>query len=403
MRYYDKVTPDGTRDLLFGECVSRGEAVSRLTTMFRARGYRQVITPAIEFYDVFGSSAAHFPQENMYKLTDTRGRLMVIRPDCTIPIARLVATRLAASPMPLRLYYSENVYRVEHDLRGKRNEVFQTGVELIGSNALRSDLEIVELAASGLSDIGGERFRIELCHIGYFKALIDSLDAPGETKEQIRQCIEQKNYPALGDLLDPFGAARAALALRYLPRLFGGEEVFEKAYALLDENGARESLDYLRSIYDYLRQLGLEGSVIVDLGLVNQIEYYTGIIFRGYFDGIGEPVLSGGRYDNLISDFGAALPAVGFAVNADLASAVIEKQPPQTPDILVFSDEAHLPQAVNYIRSLTDNGLVVESSMFDDYDASADYARRRGIRQLHVVDDDIEVVDLVKMQREGRA
>ncbi|WP_278941156.1 ATP phosphoribosyltransferase regulatory subunit [Anaerotruncus colihominis] len=403
MRYYDKVTPDGTRDLLFGECVSRGEAVSRLTTMFRARGYRQVITPAIEFYDVFGSSAAHFPQENMYKLADTRGRLMVIRPDCTIPIARLVATRLAASPMPLRLYYSENVYRVEHDLRGKRNEVFQTGVELIGSNALRSDLEIVELAASGLSDIGGERFRIELCHIGYFKALIDSLDAPGETKEQIRQCIEQKNYPALGDLLDPFGAARAALALRYLPRLFGGEEVFEKAYALFDENGARESLDYLRSIYDYLRQLGLEGSVIVDLGLVNQIEYYTGIIFRGYFDGIGEPVLSGGRYDNLISDFGAALPAVGFAVNADLASAVIEKQPPQTPDILVFSDEAHLPQAVNYIRSLTDNGLVVESSMFDDYDASADYARRRGIRQLHVVDDDIEVVDLVKMQREGRA
>lgn len=403
MRYYDKMTPDGTRDLLFGECVSRGEAVSRLTTMFRARGYRQVITPAIEFYDVFGSSAAHFPQENMYKLTDTRGRLMVIRPDCTIPIARLVATRLAASPMPLRLYYSENVYRVEHDLRGKRNEVFQTGVELIGSNALRSDLEIVELAASGLSDIGGERFRIELCHIGYFKALIDSLDAPGETKEQIRQCIEQKNYPALGDLLDPFGAARAALALRYLPQLFGGEEVFEKAYALFDENGARESLDYLRSIYDYLRQLGLEGSVIVDLGLVNQIEYYTGIIFRGYFDGIGEPVLSGGRYDNLISDFGAALPAVGFAVNADLASAVIEKQPPQTPDILVFSDEAHLPQAVNYIRSLTDNGLVVESSMFDDYDASADYARRRGIRQLHVVDDDIEVVDLVKMQREGRA
>ena len=403
MRYYDKVTPDGTRDLLFGECVSRGEAVSRLTTMFRARGYRQVITPGIEFYDVFGSSAAHFPQENMYKLADTRGRLMVIRPDCTIPIARLVATRLAASPMPLRLYYSENVYRVEHDLRGKRNEVFQTGVELIGSNALRSDLEIVELAASGLSDIGGERFRIELCHIGYFKALIDSLDAPGETKEQIRQCIEQKNYPALGDLLDPFGAARAALALRYLPRLFGGEEVFEKAYALFDENGARESLDYLRSIYDYLRQLGLEGSVIVDLGLVNQIEYYTGIIFRGYFDGIGEPVLSGGRYDNLISDFGAALPAVGFAVNADLASAVIEKQPPQTPDILVFSDEAHLPQAVNYIRSLTDNGLVVESSMFDDYDASADYARRRGIRQLHVVDDDIEVVDLVKMQREGRA
>ena len=155
MKHYDKVTPDGTRDLLFDECVSREEVVSRLTAMFRSRGYRQVITPAIEFYDVFGSSAAHFPQENMYKLSDTRGRLMVVRPDCTIPIARLVATRLTGMPMPLRLYYCENVYRVEHTMRGKPSEIYQAGVELIGSNSLRSDLEIVELAASGLSDING--------------------------------------------------------------------------------------------------------------------------------------------------------------------------------------------------------------------------------------------------------
>ena len=258
MKHYDKVTPDGTRDLLFDECVSREEVVSRLTAMFRSRGYRQVITPAIEFYDVFGSSAAHFPQENMYKLSDTRGRLMVVRPDCTIPIARLVATRLTGMPMPLRLYYCENVYRVEHTMRGKPSEIYQAGVELIGSNSLRSDLEIVELAASGLSDINGESFRIELCHIGYFKALIDSLDAGADTKEAIRQCIEQKNYPALSDLLAPFGDSRAAAALGYLPRLFGGEEVFGKAYELFSENGALECLDYLHGLYEDLRQLGLE-------------------------------------------------------------------------------------------------------------------------------------------------
>jgi len=169
MKRYNKITPDGTRDLLFEECEARDEAVFRLTAMFRSRGYRQVMTPAIEFYDVFGSSGTYFPQENMYKLTDNRGRLMVMRPDCTIPIARLAATRLTAMPMPLRLYYSQNVYRMGHDERGKRDEIFQTGVELIGSNSLRSDLEIVELAVSGLSDLNGESFRLEICHIGYFR------------------------------------------------------------------------------------------------------------------------------------------------------------------------------------------------------------------------------------------
>lgn len=394
MKCYDKVTPEGTRDLLFDECVLRDEAVSRMTKLFRARGYRQVITPAIEFYDVFGSSSAYFPQENMYKLTDNHGRLMVLRPDCTIPIARLVATRLKNIPMPLRLYYCQNVYRVEHDLRGKQNEIFQTGVELIGSSSLRSDLEIVELAASGLSEINGDSFRIELCHIGYFKALIDSLEADSDTKEAIRESVEQKNYAALSDMLEQFEDSRAAVALKYLPRLFGGEEVFERAYELFCGNGAEESLDYLKTIYEYLCELGLENRIIIDLGLVNQAEYYTGIIFRGYFDGIGEPVLSGGRYDNLISDFGASLSATGFAVNIDPATTVLCGAKSQTPDILVFCDDSHLPQAVNYIRTLTESGLSVENCVFDEFDVAADYAKQRGIRQLHVVDDDIEVVNI---------
>lgn len=397
MKQYNKITPDGTRDLLFDECVLRDAVTGRLTAMFRSRGYRQVITPAIEFYDVFTSSAAHFPQENMYKLSDIHGRLMVLRPDCTIPIARLVATRLQNVPMPLRLYYSQNVYRVEHDLRGKRNEIFQTGVELIGASSLRSDLEIVELAAAGLSEISGEGYRIELCHIGYFKSLIDSLDASFETKEEIRQCVEQKNYAALGELLEQFDGSRAAVALKYLPRLFGGEEVFEKAYELFSENGANESLDYLRTIYENLRELGLADRVIIDLGLVNQAEYYTGIIFRGYFDGIGEPVLSGGRYDNLLAEFGAPLSATGFAFNVDPATTVIGMVPQQRTDILVFSDDGHLPQAINYMKSLIQNGLTVEHCVFDEFDAAVDYARKRGIRHLHVVDDEIEALDVEKL------
>lgn len=391
MKYYDKITPEGTRDLLFGECVARDEINRRLEAVFRMRGYRQVRTPAIEFYDVFGSSAAYFPQEDMYKLTDTRGRLMVLRPDCTIPIARLTATRLEGMPLPLRLYYSQNVYRVAHDLRGKSSEIFQTGVELIGSNSLRSDLEVVSLAAEGLSEISAEGFRLELCHIGYFKALIDSLDATPQVKEQIRQCIEQKNYSALSDTLAPFDTDASA-ALKYLPRLFGGEEVLDEAYALFSKNGATESLDYLKMIYSNLRKLDLEDQVIIDLGLVNQAEYYTGLIFRGYCDGIGEPVLSGGRYDNLLGDFGADLPAIGFAFNVDLAARATQKPKLPQPNILVFSDDAHLTESINYIKTLAQNGLAAENCVFDDFDAAQAYAIQRGIEQIHVVEDDIEVI-----------
>jgi ATP phosphoribosyltransferase regulatory subunit len=128
--------------------------------------------------------------------------------------------------------------------------------------------------------------------------------------------------------------------------------------------------------------------------LVNQAEYYTGIIFRGYLDGIGEPVLSGGRYDNLIQDFGGSLSATGFAVTVDLVTGAVGYPAQKAPDILVFADENHLPQAINYIKSLAQNGLTVENCVLDDFEAAADYARRCGIAQLHVVDDEIEIIDV---------
>lgn len=329
--------PEGTKDYLFDECNRRSTVTGVLKDIFKARGYQRVMTPAIEFYDVFGASAAYLPQENMYKFMDQKGRLLVLCPDGTIPIARLAATRLMNMELPLRLYYSHNVYRMANDLRGHSSEIYQCGVELIGSGSVRSDLEMIEMAASSLEAISAGGYRLEICHIGYFKALIDSLGTDEDTKEEIRHHIEQKNFASLNDVLEQFPDNKAANALRYLPRLFGGEEVFEQAYALFDDEAARESLDYLQNIYRCLQQLGLAEHVIIDLGLVNQAEYYTGIIFRGYFDEVGEPVLSGGRYDNLLSDFGAAQPAIGFAVHVDLASSVLEKRLPAVADVLVMA------------------------------------------------------------------
>lgn len=396
MKRYDKVTPEGTKDYLFDECSRRSRVTGILKDIFKARGYRRVMTPTIEFYDVFGASAAYLPQENMYKLMDQKGCLMVLCPDGTIPIARLCATRLTQMEMPLRLYYSHNVYRMANGLRGRSSEIYQCGVELIGSGSVRSDLEILEMAASSLENIsGGSGYRLEICHIGYFKALMDSLGADEETREEIRYHIEQKNFASLNDLLEQFPDNKAAVALKYLPRLFGGEEVFEQAYALFDDENARQSLNYLQTIYSSLQQLGLGDNVIIDLGLVNQAEYYTGIIFRGYFNEVGEPVLSGGRYDNLLSDFGAAQPATGFAVNVDLASNVVEKHPPLTADVLVMaaSDE-YLVKAVLYRKQLIARGQVAENCVLDDREAAIAYAERCGIGQVHIIGKITEIIDI---------
>lgn len=393
MRYYDKITPDGTKDLLFGECEQRSQVTKTLKDLFTAQGYRRVMTPALEFYDVFGKSAAKYlPKESMYKLTDHKGRLMVLCPDCTVPVARLTATRLKGMPMPLRLFYNHNIYRMFPELKGKSTEINQVGIELIGGEKLRSDLEVVELAARCLSTIGNGKYRLELCDIGYFKAIMNSLDVDEDTKEEIRYQIEQKNYASLTDMLGKYKDSKAAQALLKLPRLFGGAEVFEKAYELFDENGAKESLDYLKGIYEYLQALGLDDRVIIDLGLVNLAEYYTGIIFRGYFHGIGEQVLSGGRYDQLLHDFGVEECSVGFGINVDLASQKVKTVEENIPEVLVFApDTKFLAKAVHHRRELEDQGMLTENCVFDTMEEAFDYAKMRGIPKVHLVGDDITV------------
>lgn len=392
MRYYDKITPDGTKDLLFGECDQRSQVTKTLKDLFTAQGYRRVMTPALEFYDVFGRAAKYLPKETMYKLTDHKGRLMVLCPDCTVPVARLTATRLKGMPMPLRLFYNHNIYRMFPELKGKSAEINQVGIELIGGERLRSDLEVVELAARSLDLIGGGKYRLELCHIGYFKAIMNSLDVDEELKEEIRYQIEQKNYASLTDILGEYKDSKAARALLKLPRLFGGAEVFEKAYELFDENGAKESLDYLKGVYEYLQELGLGNKVIIDLGLVNLAEYYTGIIFRGYFQGIGEQVLSGGRYDMLLKEFGEDQCSIGFGINVDMASQKVKPMPESVPEVLVFApDMQYMAKAVHHRRELESQGILTENCVFDTMEEAFDYAKMRGIPKVHLVGEDITI------------
>lgn len=382
------ITPEGTRDYLFEEAAIRKETEMLLHTLFEARGFSEVVTPGLEFLDVFTVKGHSIPVEYMYKLTDYKGRLLVLRPDSTMPIARLCATRLRGEKLPLRLYYSQPVYSQNRTLTGRSDEVKQTGVELIGAAGLQVDLEMIAMSAQALSACRQKNFRIEIGHIGIFNALVDALGLNDAVREQLRLCIESKNYPALNDLLDTFGERYEAKVLKQLPRLFGAENVFERAQSLLSGTNAARVLSYLQTLYEKLTLLGLGACVTVDLGIVNRTDYYTGIVFKGYIEGHGEEVLSGGRYDGLIGQYGADTPAIGFAVNVDAVSRVLlrdEGVSKRKSRVLVFGGKDCEIEALHVLNRLTDEGRYAEFSTAEDLNEAKRYAAAKGIGEIAYV------------------
>lgn len=390
MKNYDLITPEGTKDLLFGECIVRRNIENKLMGLFKSRGYSEMITPGLEFFDVFNLNSPYFPQENLYKLTDAKGRLLVMRPDSTMPIARVVATRLKDAVLPLKLCYDQTVYRTEPALKGRSDEIVQAGIELIGSELKIADLEVISTAVDSLKAMEMP-FSLEIGHIGIFRELVSKLDVSDHFKEKIRRRIETKNFPALNDLLDSLGSSPVIDALKKLPALFGGEEVFEKAEELMSDENITRQLEELRDIYrDACEICGSDGEITVDLGLVNKTDYYTGLIIKGYLQGHGEEVISGGRYDKLISEFGYDVPAVGFAVNVNGIAKVIEKsgELPKIPaaDVIVYAEKGCEAEAFKEAGKLRAQGLVVENALFDDLTSVREYAMERKIAKVVVVD-----------------
>ncbi len=397
MKKNNKITPEGTRDLLFEECLTHRAAQQKLAEAFALRGFNEVVTPGLEFYDVFDPERSGIAQETMYKLTDKRGRLMVMRPDSTLPIARLTATRLQNQPKPLRLYYTQRVYRSNRGLTGRDDEVMQSGIELLGASGRRADLEAIVTAVEALGRCIPD-FRIELGHAGFFRAVASGLSVSEDLREDIRRSIEAKNYPALDAILDTLDDSPAVSAMRQLPRLFGGEEVFERAADLCVGGAAGETLNYLKDLYRSLSVLGLGDRLIVDLGLVQRNDYYTGVVFSAYVEDCGDAVLNGGRYDNLLETFGEPMPAVGFAVNVDEVAKVMMEHGGEKkifpPDVLVHGDSGFEMKALSYSSGLVAKGRKCENSVFEDRAGAVSYARSRGIPRVDFVSETIETMNL---------
>lgn len=390
MKKYSKITPEGTKDFLFEECDARRRIEVTLSGLFKEKNYRKVITPTFEFYDVFNRESSGMLPENMYKLTDAHGRLLVLRPDNTMPIARVVATRLNGAMFPIRLYYTQSVFFQNPSLTGRNDELAQTGIELIGAKGKRADLEVLNTAYEALERCGAPDFRIEIGHAGFFHAILDKMQLEDTVRDNICKLTEAKNYAALNDLLDEIGANEETNAIKMLPRLFGGVEVLDQAAKLYSGEKANAALDYLRTLYHDLCSIGLKNNIVIDLGIVNRSNYYTGIVFRGYIEGSGITVLSGGRYDNLIGEFGFDAAAIGFGVDVNALSQAMyqrgEVRRIQMPERLVFGADGSEVEAIVHSNNLYGLNIKNEIYVGSSIEEAAAYALEYEIRFIDFVE-----------------
>ena len=320
------LTPEGVHDLLPGLAGQKRELEGKVQDIFSRWGYREVSTPAFEYSANFVGDMKAELEDKMYRFLDERGRTLVLRPDFTLPLARVAATHMSGGAKPLRLCYSGSIYRYASGMQGKQREVAQAGVELIGSGCPCGDAEVIALAAASLEALGLEEFTLCLGHIGFLENLLAAHNVGLEDGEQIKEYFSKKDFVSLREFVAgrPLSDAAKDSILR-VTTLRGGKEALLAAAELVPDGAAAEPLAVLAEIWDVLDDYGATRFLTLDLGLVRMLDYYTGMVFEGYTGGLGYPICGGGRYDQLLEHFGPEMPAVGFALNVNHLLTVLQK------------------------------------------------------------------------------
>jgi ATP phosphoribosyltransferase regulatory subunit len=290
--------PSGTRDVLPDEMRELRAITEAIRGVFESSGYGEIATPALEYEAVLtrGDPAA---AGAAYKLFDEHGDVLVLRSDMTIPIARVVATRYASAEPPLRFCYFAHAYRSVRPQRGHAREVLQAGLELLGAPGPEGTAEALSVLAAGLDAAGLENYRIGLGDASLYRRLLDRLEVPAGARPQILHELVTRDFVGLEREVE----AHRHEELVRVPQLRGGVEVLE---------GIPEAADLL-AVHDLLAPETAD-RVIFDLGLIRDLDYYTGAVFEVYDAALGTPIGGGGRYDDLLGRFGRDLPACGWAL-----------------------------------------------------------------------------------------
>ncbi|MBO5525737.1 MAG: ATP phosphoribosyltransferase regulatory subunit [Clostridia bacterium] len=356
MAYYK--LPLGVQDLLPEECYNLNLMKAKLQSVFEGAGYSFVSTAILDYYDTYSDISNRIAQEKMFKLTDSDGKLLVLRPDMTLSLARMATKHHEKHS---KLCYFSNIWNAMGAGGLSSREVLQAGVECFGRTGAFADAQLIALAVESLLSLGVKNFIIDLGHVGFFKGLLEEYGFDDEQVEAIRLAVNAKDIIGASEVVKGTPAEEAVLAL---PTLFGGVEVLDRAQALTASKSSLDALCHLRKVYELLASFGYEKYISIDLGTVKSLSYYSGIVFTGLVRSIGAPVLSGGRYDNLARDFASDFSAVGFAIGLKRILLVLERQNDLLPlpkaDVTVIVEEGAEREGYALYQKLRAQGKSVD-------------------------------------------
>ncbi len=376
--------PKGAKLYLPDEAGQKRRVEEALFTVFRRWGYREIVTPAYEYFDVLSQGTDHELQERMFKMVDREsGRLLALRADVTPQIARIVATRMREEPKPLRLAYVTNVFRYDEPQVGRYREFYQAGVELVGLPNPEGDAEMIAMTIEGLRALGLEQFQLDVGHSDFFRGILEDLGLDEGRARELRSALGRKDVSALERIVTALGVPAAATELLLaLPTLYGRDEVLERAERLVKIPRSESALANLAEVYRLLRVYGLADSVLLDLGEVSGFDYYSGVHFEAYVMGLGASLAGGGRYDHMLGRFGYDCPATGFAFEIGRALLAMESQGVATlspgPDFFIIDFTADKIGALALSRRLRDAGATVARDILSrPLEESLAYARQQ--------------------------
>jgi ATP phosphoribosyltransferase regulatory subunit len=338
--------PEGVADYFWYEAEERRGLESTLMQLCYRWGYQDVRPPMFEFAEMMEARASKKLQAAMFRFVDRDGSTLTLRPDMTISVARLVATRLHDQPMPQRFCYAGSVFRHGAPQAGRQREFTQAGIELIGDETASADAEVLALTITALENAGAGQVQVALGQMSFFEGLLHELNLSPDEREALRQAIDRNSEAALTTFLrDVPLRTQHRRAVEELPKLSGADPsaILDQAERISLNIAMHQSLKNLRAICDILNAYDLLDRIYLDLTEINNLGYYTGISFEALTPGMGFPIASGGRYDSLLGTFGRPLPAVGAAFGVDrillardVSSAKKRLPRPVAPDIVVF-------------------------------------------------------------------
>lgn len=325
-------TADGFCDMLPSSCAFQKDCEGKLRDLFALNGYKEIMTPGIEYCDIY-TSTGFVAEEELYKLTDQKGRLLAVRYDGTVPAARFAASTYKDADLPIRLSYIENMYRFNQMGGGKQSGFTQAGVELLGASGPEADAEVIALAISSAREMGIEDLQISIGQVMFIECLGRQMDIGRDDLASIREAVEAKDSVTIDKTCDRLNLSdEDRKTLLMLPESQGQYDVIDSFMERVTDETAKGVLNYLREVLDCLDEYGVLKYITVDLGLIGSIDYYTGVIFKGYTYEVGFPIISGGRYDNVVARFGRDAAAVGFSLSITLAVTALIRQDAEMPD-----------------------------------------------------------------------